>query len=461
METAPIATYRRADPNAAGALDGALHDTPGAGGPPARPDDGWIAIIEPNFTGHRWRYVDWIAQACVEAGHRCLVVTDTGNASHPLAQRIAQQARPDLRLVLLDLHTVPRGPLFAASIYMRFRDFYARALAQVRRTLPVRLVVAPYADYFFYTLAPLGTPFGDTPWIAIVMGMTFHHAGAGLNTPRRPFVDVAKALLFRRGMRVRGLRKLFTIDPTLPEWFAATKPARAAPLDYVADPFPETSAADQQEARARLGLDPDPRQRYLLVYGAIGQRKGVRELMRALIQGGTQSAPPRLVIAGQHEDDETRAFIAEHAPQISPAPVIFEQFVPDAMERDLFSACDAVWLGYVRHYGMSGVLVQAYRFNKPVLASADGLIGWFCRDGSLGPRLDDLEPASIARGLDALAARWASGAREGNEANDVSDVSDVSAGNAPQPAAQPSGAAKLLALNTLDQFKRTLQAALA
>ena len=31
-------------------------------------------------------------------------------------------------------------------------------------------------------------------------------------------------------------------------------------------------------------------------------------------------------------------------------------------ELDLFSACDVVWLGYKGHYGMSGVLVQAYRF---------------------------------------------------------------------------------------------------
>jgi len=50
----------------------------------------------------------------------------------------------------------------------------------LNRTMNVRLVVAPYADYFFYTLAGLGSPFGKTPWIAIVMGMTFHHAGIGL-----------------------------------------------------------------------------------------------------------------------------------------------------------------------------------------------------------------------------------------------------------------------------------------
>lgn len=87
---------------------------------------------------------------------------------------------------------------------------------------------------------------------------------------------------------------------------------------------------------------------------------------------------------------------------------------------------------------MSGVLVQAYRFRKPVVASADGLIGWYCRDGALGPLLDDLEPATIAHALDALAQHWRAG----------------------PGSAQPIGE-HLLSCNTLEQFKRTLQAALA
>ena len=437
MDTVSSGRSSRAEPNSPDAPN--LSDTMAApdivSGRPTHQtstDDDWVVIIEPNFTGHRWRYVDWIAQACVEAGHRCLVVTDTQYATHALAQRIESEARPDLRLMLLDLHTVPSGPQYALSVYMRFRDFYARALAQVSRTMRVRLVVAPYADYFFYTIAALGSPFGKTPWIAIVMGMTFHQAGFGLRTPRRPFIDAAKSALFRRAMRASGLRALFTIDPTLPDWFASTKPGRAAPLCYVADPFPEITPVDPQLARARLKLDAQTR--YLLVYGSIGERKGIRELMIALAQ---KHDAPCLVIAGLQENEETRAFIGAHAPRLAHAPVIIDQFVSEEMERDLFSACDAVWLGYKQHYGMSGVLVQAYRFGKPVVASADGLIGWYCRDGSLGPLLDDLEPATISRALDVLAERW----------------------NVNAASVRPAGE-NLLSRNTLDQFKRTLQAAM-
>ncbi|HEY1608857.1 MAG TPA: group 1 glycosyl transferase, partial [Paraburkholderia sp.] len=143
-------------------------------------------------------------------------------------------------------------------------------------------------------------------------------------------------------------------------------------------------------------------------------------------------------IAGE-QDPETRELLSAHLPQLAHTPVILDRFIPDDLERSLFSACDAVWLGYKDHYGMSGVLVQAYRFGKPVIATADGLIGWFCRDGQLGPRIDDLTPASITQALDALAQRW----------------------NGAMPATSAPAQESLLARNTLDQFKRSFQQAVA
>lgn len=35
-----------------------------------------VLIVEPDFTGHRQRYVEWAVQALTEAGRRCLVATD-------------------------------------------------------------------------------------------------------------------------------------------------------------------------------------------------------------------------------------------------------------------------------------------------------------------------------------------------------------------------------------------------
>jgi glycosyltransferase involved in cell wall biosynthesis len=121
-----------------------------------------------------------------------------------------------------------------------------------------------------------------------------------------------------------------------------------------------------------------------------------------------------------------------HVRSLTPAPLVLDSFISNDMERDLFSACDAVWLGYKGHYGMSGVLVQAYRFGKPVIATEDGLIGWFSRRCELGPILSDLSSASIGKAIAETMTSW------------------------PHEHATASSRDNLLSRHTLGEFKQTL-----
>ena len=389
---------------------------------------GYVVIIEPNFTGHRWRYVEWIAQACLEAGYPVLVVTENSNEDHRLAREIMSARREDLQIAFVDKESQRHSRGLKRVSYARFHAYFKLAYDSVKRAERVRLVVVPYVDYFFHALPLLGSPFGRTPWIAITMRATFHHRKVGVRTPGRPLVNILKQLLFRRAVHTRGLRTLLSIDPTLPEWVGRAKPKHGASVEYVADPFPDAKAEDPLVARERLGLDPAGR--YLLVYGSISERKGICELAEAL--AGMKEDAPTLLLAGE-QDQEVRGFMRAFIPILKPAPVILDQFVSNEMERDLFSACDVVWLGYKGHYGMSGVLVQAYRFDKPVVATSDGLIGWFCRGGQLGPCLDDLSAASITQALGEVAVQWQRGEKHQRPLD------------------------HLLARNTLGQFKETLR----
>jgi glycosyltransferase involved in cell wall biosynthesis len=390
-----------------------------------------VLIVEPNFTGHRWRYAEWAAAAYVEAGYRCVIVTDPANAGHSLATRIARENRPELQIQFVEpLQHGRRG--FAKVSYVRFFRDFKHAFDTASRNRKVALVVVPYVDYFFYSLPFTGSPFGATPWVGITMRANFHHAKVGVKAPREPLVNAVKGQLFQRAIRTPGLKTLLTIDPTLAEWFARTGRAshqagRSAAVQYLADPFPDAKATEPLAARQRLGLGAG---RHVLVYGAITERKGIQELVTALAQRGG-SDPLTLVVAGA-QDDETRAFFSATG-ALSPAAVFMDRFITAEEELDLFSACDVVWLGYKGHYGMSGVLVQAYRFGKPVVATADGLIGWFCRTGELGPVVEDLSDTSINHAFDKVFEE--------------------------RPAAAPAGP-HLLERNTLSHFKQTLRQAI-
>ncbi|MFL9990326.1 Glycosyltransferase involved in cell wall bisynthesis [Burkholderia sp. GAS332] len=387
----------------------------------------YVLIVEPNLTGHRWRYVEWTMQACTEAGYPCMLATESGNEDHPLARQIVAANRADLQIAFVDPDERPRGLLGKSNQYSRFHRYFKRVHRIVSRAQPIRLVVVPYVDYFFYGLPFLGSPFGKTPWIGITMRSTFHHHKVGIKSPDRPVVNAIKALLFKRAVRTAGLRTLLTIDPTLPEWSAHHASKHSAAVAYVADPFPDEQAENPVLARERLGLDPT--QRYLLVYGSITERKGIYELVHALTR---LEHAPTLIVAGE-QDAGTRHFMRNHVRSLTPAPLILDSFIANDVERDLFSACDAVWLGYKGHYGMSGVLVQAYRFGKPVIATEDGLIGWFSRRCELGPILHDLSSASIGHAITETMTSWP---------------------HAPQ--AVPAEREDLLSRHTLRQFKQTL-----
>jgi glycosyltransferase involved in cell wall biosynthesis len=392
-------------------------------------DTDYVLIVEPNFTGHRWRYAEWTADAYAEAGYRCVIVTECCNEDHRLARKIADANRTDLEIAFVDPAPRRSAVSLAKISYARHHQYFHRAYELLRNVYPIAFVVVPYVDYFLYALPFLGTPFGRTPWLGITMRTSFHHRRVGVKAPERRLVNAVKERLFVRAARTHGLKALLSIDPTLQEWAAHAVPKGGAAIQYLADPFPDVKPAPPAVSRARLGLARDGR--YLLVYGSITERKGIRELVDAL--AGRDDAPT-LVIAGE-QDDETRVWLHERSRHLAPPPLVLDAFITNDVERDLFSACDAVWLGYRGHYGMSGVLVQAYRFNKPVIATSDGLIGWFCRGGELGPTLDDLSPESIRRALgEVLAAPPADAAGE------------------PSPE-------HLLARNTLARFKETLQQA--
>lgn len=394
-----------------------------------------LLIIEPEFTGHRWRYVEWTMQAFAEAGHRCLVVTDAANRDHRLAQALAAGRHPGCELLLVAL-PADAGRGAGRLSYIRFWRVFRHLHRQACATLQPALVMVPYADYFLYALPLLGSPFGPTPWLGITMRASFHHASVGVRAPHQPFVNAVKSLLFRAALRCDGLRTLLSIDPTLPQWHAGRHGGAA--LSYLADPSPELTGAcgttpDAARLRLRLGAGP-----HLLVYGDVSARKGIRELVQAL---SGQARAPTLVVAGM-QDAQTRDYLQAAAPALRPQPVILDRFITEAEEADLFAACDAVWLGYKGHYGMSGVLVQAYRSGKPVIATADGLIGWFCNGRELGPVLDDLTTPAIRHALDQL---WPPPATTTPRTPVPGDIAR----------------AHLLACHTVAEFKRTLRCAAA
>lgn len=370
-----------------------------------------LLIIEPQLSGHHFRYLDWIASAACGSGWQVIIATDQHFFDN--ATLVSLQARHADRLVLHfdDFSGAKNGGGLIELI--RRETYYWKKLQaifrQVNKRNTIDHVLLPFADICLYALALNPRPFGKCPWSAIAMRPAFHCHEMGLSENKPGLLARIKELLFFRLVSAQTVGKMCVIDPCLAEYVTARQPNSR--ILYLQDPADiNVPAVPRAQARVALGLDTS--RPAVLLYGAVDWRKGVRELLEAQASL-SQEQQPTVVVAGR-QAAEIRNWLAGETWQ---QPIqdgrlkLLDRFITEEEESLLFCACDAVWLGYRGHLGSSGVLWQALAFERPVISCDEGLIGWFTRTNSLGVsvRVSDREAVASALRTLPLTANLASG----------------------------------------------------
>ena len=363
-----------------------------------------LLLIEPHASGHRAVYAARLARAAVSRGDTVALATLESSAGHPLFQALVDRYPQQFTLIGLDVaqpgraNSIP-GRIRAEIAYHRlFAKMYRECLQHFR---PEAVLVC-YLDYCANAAALLGSPFADVPWAGITMRQSFHHANMGVVTPASAAHGIKKRL-FLRLLGQRTLLALFTIDPTLPEWLARVVPEKASRLIFVPDPAELNGELTHTEARSRFRIDPDGV--VVLVYGSIDTRKGIDVLFRALTQIDSKH-DIHVLLAGVQTDRAVRCLNSEAGRSLIRAGRLHQcnEFLSGTDEYAAFKAADIVWLGYLEHYGMSGVMVQAGRMALPVIACNKGLIGWITAKSDCGIVVDTGGVAELSRSLQQLAA---------------------------------------------------------
>ena len=97
---------------------------------------------------------------------------------------------------------------------------------------------------------------------------------------------------------------------------------------------------------------------------------------------------------------------------------IVNRYVSAEEEKQLFAACDAVLLPYIRHLDGSGVLSRAAGAGKPAIASDEYLIGHVVRQFGMGVLFESGNVPELQRAIMQAAAaaptelaRWQAGAQ--------------------------------------------------
>ncbi|MCM2342310.1 glycosyltransferase [Rhodoferax sp.] len=344
-----------------------------------------VLIVEAALTGHHSGYLGRIATAYMEAGHTITVTVLHRDAAHPAIDRLKMQFGEAFNVVPLDdakYEAALHSHLGEAGRELALRRLFGQAYRFVHKAKPVDYVFLPYLDYCLYALGLLGAPFGPTQWGGICMRPSFHYGRYGVIAPKPKLANVKRAL-FLKLLRSKTLKSVYTIDELLHRYVAEWHTQWAHRLQYVPDPAELKGSHTYESARQALGI-PDGAV-VVLVYGAIDERKGLDVLVEAMCSPEVPKTL-HLLVAGRQS--------AAIQPLMQSAQIssltqegrchVINSFVDDAVEQMVFSATDIVWLGYRNHYAMSGVLVLSAIAGKPVIATQDGLIGWYTTIKNLG-----------------------------------------------------------------------------
>lgn len=203
--------------------------------------------------------------------------------------------------------------------------------------------------------------------------------------------EQAKSLLTTLALRVWSRRKDAHAVLAADEDIATRRPfSLGTPIYWLPEPIPTF------DTRAREGLEPVD----LLLYGSLAARKGLHLLADAIRFTGARE-PIRIRIAGrpvENEDEYVLAAVA--AMRRAGAKVEYRDSRYTEPELGaLLRAARYVCVPYPRHFGPSGVLLEAAVMRRAVIAHDFGLVGYQVRRYGLGIATDCTNPRAFGAAL--------------------------------------------------------------
>ena len=198
------------------------------------------------------------------------------------------------------------------------------------------------------------------------------------------------------------LEKLYCLDPLALNFTGKFRGGQKK-FCYLPDPVPNYAISKDRllSFKEKLGINSD--KKILLFFGGIDARKGLLELLSSLdlVTESIQCQLLVLVVGSINKSIQSglERLLDEVSRTTFVQVKIIDQYVPEDDLPYYFEISNVVALLYQKHVGMSGVLLHALAFNKPVLSTNYGLVGELVRVGNLGVSIDASVPHEIAMGI--------------------------------------------------------------
>lgn len=344
-------------------------------------------------------YVRHVARKLVASGITVSLLTTHSAVAHPSYDLVQTEAGENLELYFLPELPKTNSSWSVALLFTQIKAWFIlrKEFQKVVKKVQPDVVYVPTLDWIAKATELFGSPFGDTPFVALYMSPKHHRKAMGLGPASRQ--DWLYHKLFQRLLKIETLQSVLVIDEFFFEYCRNHYGALSQNVEFVPDFGEVQGIGSKKDCRAALGIGLD--KKVILVYGSLTKRKGIVQLLDAFSEF---DVPEDLILllAGKVDEEIESIMKTKRITQLVEDGRIIQRFYfhTEVEEYKVFMVSDYAWLGYVSgFYGSSGVLYQSISIGLPVIASHNGLIGRVVEKYSLGILIDPGDKESIVAAL--------------------------------------------------------------
>ncbi|MEN9656358.1 MAG: hypothetical protein RL311_1339 [Bacteroidota bacterium] len=205
-----------------------------------------------------------------------------------------------------------------------------------------------------------------------------------------------KKLALRYMLKNNKLTKVFVFNDT--ETIALLN-KRYKPVFYLLpDPIFQSPVDNTISIRKQYGIASD--HKIVLIFGVIDERKNALNIIEALqaMPHSTLSTLTLMVVGTVAESYKEQL---QQAAQLATGlqTIVIDRFVNNTEMEAIFQQSDLIMVTYIDFYVSSGVLGNAAKYNKPMVGSNYGLIGYQIQAFNMGKVVDPLDVQQLQHAM--------------------------------------------------------------
>jgi len=359
-----------------------------------------ILIVETEYEGHYLTgYIKYILRSFKNQNLKITLLT-----SNDVKKR-ANGALEILRAekVEFNIETIQSFKIYNYSsiqlIANQFRLYFAikEKFRQISLFVKYDYVFLTSIQKFDKALVFFGSPFRDVNFSGVYLGAKFHLYKYKISYESR--YNYLSKKFFQKLLNISTLQNIITNDHLLKKYLQSENWKKKNKLKFLHDPKEFNFTFDKFYSRKKLGIPKNSI--IILVYGALGETKGIIELL-TIFKDHKLHKDIRIVLAGR-QFGETNNFLLNNRfinkLKLEKKLFIFKDWISEKKEALLYSATDIVWIGYKKYSYPSGVFYQAIQKSIPPLISNDGVINNLNKKIKVGYPINIYDSSNIIEGI--------------------------------------------------------------